>query len=155
MEILGRINRLSRILGREIEALFRSRKLDRAEFDVLAALRRAGPPFRLTPTELYRSLMGSSGGMTHRINRLVKAGLVVRSTPPVDGRSSPVELTKRGRRAVEDAFSADMTLEAQFLRSLAVSQQRRLAGLLRSLLQPLEVLADSPGGLALRAGKRQ
>jgi DNA-binding MarR family transcriptional regulator len=153
MEILGRVNRLSRIVGREIESLFQSFKLDRAEFDVLAALRRAGPPFRLTPTELYLSLMGSSGGMTHRINRLTAGGLVVRSGPTVDGRSSPVELTTKGRSLIEAAFRADMALEARYLRVLSTDERIRLATLLRALLRPLEAMSASTGKRDRAAGR--
>lgn len=154
MEILGRVYRLSRIVGREIESLFHSFKLDRAEFDVLAALRRAGPPFRLTPTELYRSLMGSSGGMTHRIDRLMEAGLVVRAGPAVDGRSSPVELTKKGRSLIEKAFRADMALEARYLRVLSTDERIRLARLLRELLRPLESMSANTGKPDRPAGRR-
>ena len=70
MAILGRAYRLSNLVRGSIEATFAGFGLDRGEFDVIATLRRSGPPYRLTPTELYTSLMITSGGLTHRLDRL-------------------------------------------------------------------------------------
>ena len=78
MAILGRAYRLSNMMRGSIEATFAGFDLDRGEFDVIATLRRSGPPYRLMPTELYTSLMISSGGLTHRLDRLEKAGLIKR-----------------------------------------------------------------------------
>jgi hypothetical protein len=57
MAILGRAYRLANLVRPSIEATFTSFGLDRGEFDVISTLRRSGPPYRLTPTELYTSLM--------------------------------------------------------------------------------------------------
>ena len=99
MAILGRAFRLSNMVRPSIEATFAGFGLDRGEFDVIATLRRSGPPYRLTPTEMYTSLMISSGGLTHRLDRLEKAGLIRREKSPRDGRSMLVALTRRGCRA--------------------------------------------------------
>jgi DNA-binding MarR family transcriptional regulator len=69
--------------------------LERWGFDVLASLRRAGKPYQLTPTQLYSSLMRTSGAMTNRVDRLQVAGLVERLHDPADGRGVLVSLTKR------------------------------------------------------------
>ena len=78
MSILGRIYRLSNLVRPSIEATFAEFGLDRGEFDVISTIRRAGPPYRMIPTDLYRLLMISSGGLTHRLDRLEKAGLIER-----------------------------------------------------------------------------
>jgi DNA-binding MarR family transcriptional regulator len=133
MAILGRINRVANLITPAIEQLFARHGLDRGEFDVLATLRRSGPPYRLTPTELYTSLMISSGGLTHRLARLVAAGLIRREPSPTDGRSLLVALTEKGLRLAAAAFVEDMALEGKWIARLPTTDRRRLAALLRRL----------------------
>src|SRR5437868_4076950 len=111
MGVLGRISRLSELADREFDAVFSTYGLTGGEFDVLAALRRSGAPYRLTPTELSRALLVSSGGMTKRLKRLESTGLVRRVPSAEDGRSSSVALTAKGRRVVEDAVAAHVENE--------------------------------------------
>lgn len=136
--ILGRAYRLSNLVRPSIEETFASFGLDRGEFDVISTLRRSGPPYRLTPTALYRSLMITSGGLTHRLGRLEKAGMVRREKVAEDGRSLLVVLTELGFQRAEDALRADMASEAQFLASLDPARRVALAELLKELLETLE-----------------
>ena len=138
MAVLGRISRLAALTEREFDAVFSRYGINGGEFDVLAALRRSGAPFRLTPTELARALMVSSGGMTKRLNALEATGLVRRAPSPTDGRSSDVILTPRGRRLVEDAVAAHRANEDRLLASLSPHDRNALAALLRRLLVDLE-----------------
>jgi len=138
MEVLGRIWRLSRLATPSIEATFASFGLDRGEFDVVGTLRRSGPPYRLTPTELYRSLMIASGSLTHRLGRLEKAGLVRRVPSENDGRSLAVQLTDEGVRRAEAAFREDMASEADVISSFDPDKRARLAALLRELTFAVE-----------------
>ncbi len=140
MAILGRIYRLSNLVRPSIEATFAGFGLDRGEFDVISTLRRSGPPYRLTPTELYTSLMISSGGLTHRLARLERAGLIRREPSPEDGRSLLVSLTDDGRQRAEAAFRADMASEAEFLAGLNADEREALAALLRRLSLSVERL---------------
>lgn len=133
MTVLGRIYRVSNLVRPGIEATFAGFGLDRGEFDVIATLRRSGPPYRLTPTELYTSLMISSGGLTHRLGRLEKAGLIERLPSPDDGRSMIVGLTQAGRARAEAAFRADMAGEADLLAGMDPARREALAALLREL----------------------
>lgn len=142
MAVLGRIYRISNLVRHGIEATFAGHGLDRGEFDVISTLRRAGPPYRLTPTELYRSLMISSGGLTHRLARLEKAGLVAREPSLSDGRSIEVVLTPDGQARAEAAFRADMASEAAVLSALAPDRRELLADLLRELACALESEAE-------------
>lgn len=142
MAILGRAYRLSSLVRPGIEATFAGFGLDRGEFDVISTLRRSGPPYRLAPTDLYRSLMISSGGLTHRLDRLEKGGLVSRVPSKADGRSLLVELTEEGRKRAEDAFRADMDDERRHLNALTRDEQADLAALLRKLLSHVEATAD-------------
>jgi len=138
MAILGRAYRLSNLVRPSIEASFAAFDLDRGEFDVVSTLRRAGPPYTLTPTELYRSLMITSGGLTHRLLRLEKAGLIRREKAEKDGRSVLVALTEAGRERVEEALRADMANERHFIEALPPHKQAALASLLKELLISIE-----------------
>lgn len=138
MAILGRIYRLSRLVSPSIEALFAEHGLDRGEFDVIATLRRSGKPYRLTPTDLYTSLMIASGSLTHRLGRLEKAGLIARRPSEEDGRSLAVELTAKGKRVAEEAFRADMANEKTFLTGIDRTEREQLAALLRKLCIAVE-----------------
>lgn len=138
MAILGRAMRLTNMVRPSIEATFAGYGLDRGEFDVIATLRRSGPPYRLTPTEMYDLLMISSGGLTHRLVRLEKAGLVRREPSPDDGRSTRVALTEQGIALAEKAFRKDMANELGFLAPLSTKERETLAGLLRKLILGIE-----------------
>lgn len=133
MAVLGRIYRISNLVRPGIEATFATFGLDRGEFDVISTLRRSGPPYRLTPTELYTSLMISSGGLTHRLGRLEKAGLVERLPSPSDGRSLIVGLTEKGKALSEQAFRTDMANEANVLSAMDADRREKLESLLREL----------------------
>lgn len=138
MAVLGRAYRLANLVRPSIEATFAGFDLDRGEFDVLSSLRRAGAPYRLTPTELYRALMITSGSLTHRLGRLEKAGLIRRIPSDSDGRSLAVELTEPGRVLVETAFRADMASEMRFLAHLSEDEVEMLSALLRKLNRGIE-----------------
>ncbi|MFS2180286.1 MarR family winged helix-turn-helix transcriptional regulator [Rhizobium pisi] len=138
MTILGRAYRLSNLVRPSIEATFADFGLDRGEFDVIATLRRSGPPYRLTPTDMYSALMISSGGLTHRLDRLEKAGLIRRERSPRDGRSVLVALTEAGAALAEKAIRTDMASEASFLQGLDARERETLAALLRKLIGGIE-----------------
>jgi DNA-binding MarR family transcriptional regulator len=137
-DVLNRARRLTLETRRDIEANFRRHGLDSGEFDVLATLRRAGEPYALRPTELYQSLMISSGGLTARLDRLEAAGLIRRRADDDDARSVRVELTPAGRRKIEAAFRADMELENKMVSGLAESERAELVRLLRKLTQAMK-----------------
>lgn len=133
MDILGRARRIVLASRPAIEAVFARHGIDAGEFDVLATLRRSGAPYALRPTELYKTLMISSGGLTARLAKLEKAGLVERPPSPDDGRSSPVRLTSVGRSKVEAAFREDMAIEGRMIAGLSSEETAQLIHLLRSL----------------------
>jgi DNA-binding MarR family transcriptional regulator len=107
-------------------------------FDLLAALRRAGAPYALTPTQLLRTLMLSSGGMTKRLDRLADAGLIERRPDPNDRRGTLVRLTNHGKATIDTLLPVHLANEQRLLAPLSPAQQRTLDQLLRSLLAGLE-----------------
>ena len=133
MAVLGRARWITLQARPAIERVFARHGLDTGEFDVLATLLRSGPPYRLRPTELYKSLMISSGGLTDRLTRLEAAGLVRRVPSEVDARSVLVELTPAGRKRAESAFREDMQVEKAMLAALTASEREQLGRLLAKL----------------------
>jgi DNA-binding MarR family transcriptional regulator len=139
MGIIGRMGRLSKHLERAIQVTFSEFGLTIAEFDVLAALRRSGQPYRLSPTELFQMLMVSSGTMTHRVDLLEQAQLVKRIPDPGDRRGTLIQLTDRGFDVIEKAVAAHVANEHHALSALEQSEREALASLLRKLLISFEV----------------
>lgn len=136
--ILARAGRITRDAARRIDEVFARHGLDAGEFYVLSALRRASAPYQLRPTEIFRALMISSGGLTDRLNRLERAGLIRRLGAADDKRSLLVELTEDGRDRVERAFREDMALENALVESLSADEREHLVRLLRKLAISLE-----------------
>ncbi len=136
--IIGRARRITLLARERIEAVFARHAIDAGEFDVLATLRRSGAPFALRPTELYRTLMISSGGLTDRLKRLETRGLVRRRASDTDLRSQLVELTVKGRDCVESAFKEDMAVENDLVMGLTAKERDQLARLLKKLAFTLE-----------------
>lgn len=135
MEILGRMAELAQIIGRDhLEPLFAEYGLQRGEFDVLATLRRSGKPFALTPTALYEATMVSSGGMTNRLDRLERAGLVERRPNPNDRRGTIVALSDRGLELIDRAVEAHLENEHRVLSGLNPDEKQQLNALLAKLL---------------------
>jgi DNA-binding MarR family transcriptional regulator len=141
--IVGRISRLAQLLQAELEPIFAAHGLNGGEFDVLAALRRAGRPYRLSPTELSTALIITSGGMTKRLNALDARGLVRREPDPNDGRSTAVALTREGRRLVDVMVQEHAANERRLLRELSAKERADLAGLLETLAIALGDDADA------------
>jgi DNA-binding MarR family transcriptional regulator len=138
MEVLSRITRLARHLDRARRQAFAAHGLETWEFDVLAALRRSGKPYELSPGRLLRETLVTSGTMTNRVDRLAARGLVRRAPDPADRRGVLVQLTDSGRAHVDAALSALLTNERALLTGLGAGDRKRLAGLLRALVRPFD-----------------
>jgi len=136
MAVFGRIYRLARIAGDEGERAYADFGIGRAEFDVLATLRRSGEPYELSPGALAASMMLSTGGTTARLDRLEKAGLAERRPSPSDRRGVLVRLTRKGIDVVDRAVAAGLARQQSLLSHLSPADQRRLADLLRAALEP-------------------
>jgi DNA-binding MarR family transcriptional regulator len=138
IEVVARIGRLSHLLDDGMNRLLAQHGLRRDGFDVLAALRRSGPPYQLAPSDLYGRLMRSSGAVTNRLHRLEQEGLVSRAPDPHDGRGLLVRLTRRGRNVIDRAAPAHLANERTLIEALSPEEQATLARLLRKLLLSLE-----------------
>jgi DNA-binding MarR family transcriptional regulator len=131
---LQRITRLGLLQAASFARVFAPYGVSFGEYLVLAALRRAGPPYRMNPTALFNSVILSSGAMTNRLDRLESMGLVDRLADPGDRRGRLVALTDRGRELVDTAAVDHLANEERLLGVLEPGEREQLAGLLRKLL---------------------
>jgi DNA-binding MarR family transcriptional regulator len=138
LEVLSRVTRLARHLDRARGRAFDEHGLEPWEFDVLAALRRSGPPYELSPGALLPLTLVSSGTMTNRIDRLEARGLVTRRPDPADRRGVLVTLTAEGIARADDALEALLAQERSILATLGSRQRAQLADLLRHVTAPFE-----------------
>lgn len=134
MAIFGRMLRIMKNLAKTRADALAAFGFREGEFDVLATLRRAGSPYCLSPTELYQSLLVTSGAMTNRLNHLQEAGLIKRVADPADKRSMRVALTDSGREKIEQALNIHTETQNGLLAALDATQKQQLETLLSQLL---------------------
>jgi DNA-binding MarR family transcriptional regulator len=132
--VFGRIALLTAVLGPAVEQVFERHGLRRGEFDVLAAVRRSGPPYTLIPSKLSAALMMSRAGMTGRLDRLEQAGLVERRLDSDDRRSFLVSLTERGRAVIDATLTEHAANLARLISPLTPEETRTLERTLKTLL---------------------
>ena len=137
-EVAGRIVRLGSLFGQAYADAFSALGLNDGDYGVLAALRRVGAPHELTPTELARQRMMTSGGMTAAIDRLDRKGLVRRSPNPADRRGALIGLTPAGRKLVDEAMELHAQAEQELVGGLGARDREQLGRLLRKLMLSLE-----------------
>ncbi|MEU5159525.1 MarR family transcriptional regulator [Streptomyces sp. NPDC020875] len=135
MAAYGRIYRIAQAMGERTEREYARFGISRGEFDVLATLRRSGPPYTLSPRQLSATLMLTSGGMTGRLDKLEKAELLTRNPDPHDRRALRVTLTGSGLELVDQAVTAGLAAQHEiFDQALDATEAAQLAPLLRKLL---------------------
>jgi DNA-binding MarR family transcriptional regulator len=138
MAVFGRIYRAAKWVGEAQAQAYARLGITRADFDVLATLRRAGTPEGLSPGRLTSALMLTSGGMTSRLDRLERAGLVARRPDPDDRRALLVTLTPAGHDLIDQAVVAGLEVQQRLLGDLPADKQRQVNDLLRELLASVE-----------------
>jgi DNA-binding MarR family transcriptional regulator len=131
--VIGRISRLARELEQELERVYREHGLENGWHDVLATLRRHGPPYQLRPSEFSDTLMLTSSGTTKRLDRLERAGLITRAPDPQDRRGVLIALTPAGLELIDAVMEAHLANERRLLDALSEPERKRLADLLRKL----------------------
>jgi len=139
LEVLSRVSRLARHLDLARREAFARHGLEAGEFDVLAALRRSGTPYEMSPGQLGAATLVSSGTTTNRLDRLESAGLIERLPDSADRRSIRVRLTAAGRQRVDAALDDLLESERHLLAALAPAERDHLATLLKALVLPFDV----------------
>ena len=133
MGVIGRLRRTSNVWKNKMDKVFKEHGLSSIEFDILATMRRSDPS-GITPTELYKTLMLSSGAVSTRLDQLVKKGLVGRIYSEHDRRSCKVILTSKGVKCVDTALNDHVENMDKMLNVLTKKEQDQLADLLRKVL---------------------
>ena len=144
VSVIARLGRATAYIDAAINDRLAEYGLTRGSWDVLASLRRSGPPYRLSPTQLYQALMRTSGAMTHRLYRLERSGFITRIPDPEDGRSLLVQLTPNGVELVDQVAPTHLANERSLLRALSADEQIQLANLLRTMLTAFEREQPTP-----------
>ncbi|OTA19924.1 putative regulator PapX protein [Xenorhabdus beddingii] len=132
MGVIGRLFRVSKIIEQRLQQAFKEHGLSAIEFDILATLRRNNVP--ITPTEMYQSVMLTSGAMSTRIEHMVQRGLIERIANKEDRRSCKVLLTSEGRALIDKAVESHVENQKAILEPLTKTEQEQLAALLRHWL---------------------
>lgn len=143
LAVIGRVSTAARLIDVRLRRNFARHDLDGAAFDVLATLRRTGAPHRLTPGELMRTAMVTSGAITQRLDRLEQRGLIARTAAESDARSVNVTLTDAGRDLVDEVLPGHLATEQQLLAGLDAEQRHALAEGLRLLLGSLQAATST------------
>ncbi|WP_161491959.1 MarR family winged helix-turn-helix transcriptional regulator [Bradyrhizobium centrolobii] len=146
LQTVGRIWRISEHLRRRFEVWLQPHGLNWETFDVIVSLLRRGAPYRMRPTELSEACLLTSGAMTNRLDRVERAGLIVRRPAPDDRRSVQVELTPKGIALADQVIQPHFTAARQLLECLDDKQRQTLAHLLREVLTTLEPANDAAAG---------
>src|SRR3954451_19875580 len=144
MEVVGRLFRATALADAELGPPLAALGLQSGWSDILAALRRAGPPYELNPTQLMRATLLTSGGTTKRLDRLAEAGLGGRRPDPDDRRGILVRLTRGGRSLIDRAMPVHLANQERLLAGLDEGERRTLRDLLRKLLVGLEESPPPP-----------
>ncbi|WP_214413053.1 MarR family winged helix-turn-helix transcriptional regulator [Sphaerisporangium fuscum] len=134
LELAKRSSRIGLLVEQATKARLTELGLTYAEFDVLAALSRVGPPYRLKPSELTRRLFLTSGGISNVLQRLTRAGYVRREDNPGDARSRWVELTDEGHRIATITLQGAGDAHDEVMAGVPEETLRRAADALREVL---------------------
>jgi DNA-binding MarR family transcriptional regulator len=148
MQVFGRLHRSFLLYRTAIGERFTEAGTSEPGFDVLAALRRSGPDQRLSAGELARQTLVTTGGLTLRVKRLEKEGLVRRERDPEDHRMVYVSLTDAGRDLVDRTADLHFDNMARMLEGLSTEERADLARLLGRLF---DCLQEASPGLELSA----
>ena len=146
MALVARVTRTAQLMDKRIDELSAAYGAHRSEGDVLFTLRRAGPPYRLSPSRLSESLLVTSGTMTNRLDRLERRGLVTRIPNPHDRRSLDVELTELGLRIADEAVTTHIANEQEMVSPLTKRDRDELTRITRKLIAHLEAPRRPPEG---------
>ena len=138
MEVVGRILNLSKILEKRASNSLAIYNIHYTDFDVLATVRRSGKPYELTPSQLIKSVLITSGAMTALLNRLTKLKLIYRSPDPKDGRIKLVGLTKKGFKLIDNAIETRFIEASDSVKMLNKTENKELSILLKKLLKSVD-----------------
>ena len=138
LSAMTRLDRLGVLMDTFQKETLEPFELTPSDYAVLSTLRRAGPPYQLSPSDLYTTLERSSGGMTKMLKRLEGLGLIERIPDPEDRRSTRVLLTESGVALQEEVFNVFLSRTQELLQPISSGKLREIDNSLRLLLDGIE-----------------
>ncbi len=138
MLVVGRILKLGKILEKKASTAILNNDIVYTDLDVLATLRRSGKPYELTPKQLMRSVLITSGAMTALLKRLEKLKLIYRAPSQKDGRIISAGLTKKGKIVIDKAIEIRFREAKNTVSIFNESETEMLSSLLKKLLKSVE-----------------
>lgn len=141
--VITRVWWAAKLFGAERRRTLNRLGLDMATLDLLSTLRRSGPPYRMSPSELATACLVSRGAITQRVARAVRAGLVEKAVSASGYHARAITLTAEGHRLVESAVTGLLEYEQRLLDGMSATEQERLAGLMRGLLAAIGERVDA------------
>ncbi|OEK08526.1 hypothetical protein A8C32_03475 [Flavivirga aquatica] len=133
MLIVGRILKLGKILEKSASIALQDNNINYTDLDVLATLRRSGKPFELTPKQLMKDVLITSGAMTALLDRLEKLDLIYRSPDANDGRIKNASLTKKGIKLIDKAIEIRFNEADESISMLNKIEKENLSVLLKKM----------------------
>lgn len=138
LAVIYRLGRVRRLLEVQMAEVYANHGLTAADFLVVVTLRRSGAPYRMPQARLMDALGLTSGTVSLRLDRLVKASVVVREPDPEDRRGSLIRLSAKGLQLFDSLAPEHLANEERLLSALTDEERTTLADLLRHLLVSLE-----------------
>lgn len=129
--LVGRVLVLADHLQRSVDAALEKHSLSLGLFDILATLRRNGKKGGMTPGQLLKSVVLSSGGLTSRLDKLEAGGLIERGDDPADRRGVVVTLTAKGKRVIDAATATRFDEAKKSLPPIPPAERQALEETLR------------------------
>lgn len=139
IQVFGRLNRVARLLDNNLRLFFQEHGLGIADYDLMAALFRMGPPYMAKPSSIARTSLLTSAGITLRVDRMVKTGMVKRVDNLDDRRSVYVQLTDEGIDVVSRVALLNRERQRRMLDTLTPDEAVMLESVFRKLEQSLIV----------------
>jgi DNA-binding MarR family transcriptional regulator len=139
MEVVGRILKLGKILKKRAGKALSSYNIYYTDLDVLATIRRSGNPYELTPSQLMKSVLITSGAMTALLIRLTRLELIYRSPDPKDGRIKLAGLTEKGFKLIDKAIESRFNEARESIKCLSKTEKTEFSTLLKKLLLSLDL----------------
>ncbi|WP_346620754.1 MarR family transcriptional regulator [Blastococcus montanus] len=143
--VITRIWRIARLLEDDRRRTMARLGMDPGTRDLLSTLRREGPPYALSPSELARRISISPGAVSQRLTRAEEQGFIRRRREGLDGRRVTVALTARGHAIIESTVDDLLQHEDALLSGLDSDDREQLARLLKLLLADLGDRIPPPG----------
>lgn len=145
LAVFARLARFTQLASKRIYLGLEEFGLTESQVNMLAALFRAGAPYRLSPTELSTAMLLTPGTITYVIDQMVEAKNVVRRNDPTDRRKVIIELTEAGSERVQSAMRSHVATCLELLRALSDPQRRAFIDTLRILLLSIDEPVEGEG----------